>query len=194
MDMIPSYVTIAWLLTITAIIGNGLVIYLIIITKQLHTTTNWFILSLAAADLSFAVCFFPRDVFLWNNFRLRQRSPWHNCGAIRYHRHCKSLCNGYRQIYRHRNSIQIRSYYEQKTSSPTHWLRLGSTPSSISTTKLIHALCRRNWEHSPIIPSHIQCSLWDIALRLSLKCDGENSGHIKTSLPTDCNNACAIAF
>lgn len=68
MDMIPSYVTIAWLLTITAIIGNGLVIYLIIITKQLHTTTNWFILSLAAADLSFAVCFFPVAFFCETTF------------------------------------------------------------------------------------------------------------------------------
>ena len=163
-----------------------------------HKTTshdNKLVYSVACCG-RFVFCrlFFSRGVFLWNNFRLRQRSPWHNCVAIRYHRHCKSLCNGYRQIYRHRNSIQIRSYYEQKTSSPAHWLRLWSTPSSISTTKLIHALFRRNWEHSPIIPSHIQCSLWDIALRLSLKCDGENSGHIKTSLPTDCNNACAIAF
>ena len=117
MDMISSYVTIAWLLTITAIIGNGLVIYLIIITKQLHTTTNWFILSLAAADLSFAVCFFPVAFFCETTFA------------------CDNVLRGI---------IQIRSYYEQKTSSPAHWLRLGSTPSSISTTKLIHALCRRN--------------------------------------------------
>lgn len=61
--MIPSYVTIAWLLTATAIIGNGLVIYLIVIIKHLHTSTNWFVLSLAAADFSFAICFFPVAYF-----------------------------------------------------------------------------------------------------------------------------------
>lgn len=143
MDMIPSYVTIAWLLTITAIIGNGLVIYLIIITKQLHTTTNWFILSLAAADLSFAVCFFPVAFFCETTFAcdnvLRGIIAWQFATIA-----IANLCAMATDRYRHRNSIQIRSYYEQKTSSPAHWLRLGSTPSSVSTTKLIHALCRRN--------------------------------------------------
>ena len=57
--MIQSYLTIGWILTTTAIIGNGLVIYLIIITKHLQTSTNLFVLSLAAADFSFAVSFFP---------------------------------------------------------------------------------------------------------------------------------------
>ncbi|XP_078357375.1 adenosine receptor A2a-like [Oculina patagonica] len=61
--MIPSYATIGWLLTTTAIIGNGLVIYLIVATKHLQTSTNWFVLSLAAADFSFAVCFFPVAYF-----------------------------------------------------------------------------------------------------------------------------------
>lgn len=61
--MIPIYATIGWLLTTTAIIGNGLVIYLIVITKHLHTSTNWFVLSLAAADFSFAICYFPVAYF-----------------------------------------------------------------------------------------------------------------------------------
>lgn len=61
--MIASYTTLGWLLTTTAISGNGLVIYLIAVTKHLHTSTNWFVLSLAAADFSFAVCFFPVSYF-----------------------------------------------------------------------------------------------------------------------------------
>ena len=61
--MIPSYATIGWFLTVTAIIGNGLVIYLIVVTKHLQTPTNWFVLSLAAADFSFAFCFFPAAYF-----------------------------------------------------------------------------------------------------------------------------------
>lgn len=61
--MIASYITIAWLLTTTAIIGNGLVTYLIVIKKHLQTSTNWFVLSLAVADFSFALCFFPVAYF-----------------------------------------------------------------------------------------------------------------------------------
>ena len=38
------------LLSIIAVVGNGLVIYLIVRRKRLHTTANWFILSLAIAD------------------------------------------------------------------------------------------------------------------------------------------------
>ena len=58
-----SFLVIGWILTVTAIIGNGLVIYLIVITKHLHTSANWLVLSLAAADFSFAAFFFPALYF-----------------------------------------------------------------------------------------------------------------------------------
>lgn len=63
--------TIAWLLTTQTIVGNGLVIYFIVITKHLQTSTNGtnsgFVPSLAATDFFFALCFFPaapRHIFL----------------------------------------------------------------------------------------------------------------------------------
>ena len=40
-------------------IGNGVVIYLVATRSRLHTTANWFILSLAVADLCSGLSFFP---------------------------------------------------------------------------------------------------------------------------------------
>lgn len=48
-----------WLLVVLTVIGNGLVIYLVATRSRLHTTANWFILSLAAADLCCGLSFFP---------------------------------------------------------------------------------------------------------------------------------------
>ena len=48
-----------WLLTLMTVAGNGLVIYLITASQRLHTRTNWFILSLAFADLFFGSIYFP---------------------------------------------------------------------------------------------------------------------------------------
>ena len=44
-------------LSITAVFGNGLVIYLIATRRRLRTTTNWFVLSLALADFGFPASF-----------------------------------------------------------------------------------------------------------------------------------------
>lgn len=49
----------AWFLTVITIVGNGLVIFLIISVRRLHTTPNWSVLSLAIADLLVGVTFFP---------------------------------------------------------------------------------------------------------------------------------------
>lgn len=57
------YLAIGWILTATAITGNFLVIFLIVITKRLQTTANYFVLSLAGADFLFAVFFFPFAYF-----------------------------------------------------------------------------------------------------------------------------------
>lgn len=47
------------LLTTIAILGNNLVIYLIITRRRLRTEANWFLFSLAVADLSLAAVFIP---------------------------------------------------------------------------------------------------------------------------------------
>ena len=49
----------AWLLTITTLLGNGLVIYLITTRRRLSTVANKFVLSLAVADFSFGASFCP---------------------------------------------------------------------------------------------------------------------------------------
>lgn len=53
------YWILAWFLTVVTIVGNGLVIYLIITIRRLHTIANWSVLSLAVADLFVGLTFFP---------------------------------------------------------------------------------------------------------------------------------------
>ena len=48
-----------WFLTAVIVIGNGLVVYLVTKRQNLHTTTNWFVLSLALADFGFGTTFVP---------------------------------------------------------------------------------------------------------------------------------------
>ena len=50
---------IGWVPTSLAIIGNGLVIYLITTRRRLNTIPNWFVLSLAVADFSVGSFAFP---------------------------------------------------------------------------------------------------------------------------------------
>ena len=51
-----------WLPSLLAVVGNGLVLYLIVTRRRLHTTTNRFVLSLAIADLFVGMCFYPGQV------------------------------------------------------------------------------------------------------------------------------------
>ena len=53
------YWNIGWLPSLLAVVGNGLVIYLILARRILRTTANRFVLSLAIADLSVGACFYP---------------------------------------------------------------------------------------------------------------------------------------
>ena len=55
-----------WLFTIIAILGNSLVVYLVITRPRLHVTANWFVLSLALADLLVGLTYFP--LFFTSNF------------------------------------------------------------------------------------------------------------------------------
>ena len=53
-SLVPGY-----LLAVFSAIGNSLVIFLVLTRRNIRTTTNWFVLSLAVADLSVAVVFYP---------------------------------------------------------------------------------------------------------------------------------------
>ena len=57
--MTSWYWNIGWLPSLLAVVGNGLVIYLILARRILRTTANRFVLSLAIADLSVGACFYP---------------------------------------------------------------------------------------------------------------------------------------
>ena len=48
-----------WFLVTLAAVGNALVIYLIFTVPRLQSSANWFVLSLALADLFAALAFFP---------------------------------------------------------------------------------------------------------------------------------------
>lgn len=52
-------VVLQWIINAAAIVGNGLVIYLITFRQRLHSKANWFVLSLAVADLFVGVTFLP---------------------------------------------------------------------------------------------------------------------------------------
>ena len=53
------YWNVGWLPSLLAVVGNGLVIYLILSRRILRTTANRFVLSLAIADFSVGACFYP---------------------------------------------------------------------------------------------------------------------------------------
>ena len=60
--MLPLWNSVlGWLLSIIAVAGNGIVIYLIVTRQQLHTTANWVILSLAIADFFLGSSFFVAE-------------------------------------------------------------------------------------------------------------------------------------
>ena len=52
-----------WILAVVTVVGNGLVIFLITTRRNLRTTTNWFVLSLAVADFGVGAVYYPRVSF-----------------------------------------------------------------------------------------------------------------------------------
>ena len=50
---------IGWFVTVFALLGNAWIIFIIVKTRRLQTTANWFVLSLAIADLSVTCGYFP---------------------------------------------------------------------------------------------------------------------------------------
>ena len=55
--------SIGWLLSIATVIGNGFVVFVVARHQQLHSSANWFVLSLAVADLSVGIAVFPPEYF-----------------------------------------------------------------------------------------------------------------------------------
>lgn len=54
------FVTFGWLISASAIVGNGILIYLIAFRQRLRSgRPNWFVLSLAVADLFVGATYFP---------------------------------------------------------------------------------------------------------------------------------------
>lgn len=53
------FLIIGFLMSSAAVVGNGFVMYLIVSRQRLHTTANWFVLSLAVADFGFGFSYFP---------------------------------------------------------------------------------------------------------------------------------------
>ena len=52
-----------WILALVTVVGNGLVILLITKRRNLRTTTNWFVLSLAVTDFGVGAVYYPRVSF-----------------------------------------------------------------------------------------------------------------------------------
>ena len=53
---------VGWFVTLFGLVGNSWVIFIIAKTKRLHTKANWFTLSLAIADLSVTLGYFPASM------------------------------------------------------------------------------------------------------------------------------------
>ena len=59
------YWALGGILSVSTVLGNGLVIYLIISRKRLHKTVNWFLFSLAVADLCVGLVYLPSEACIY---------------------------------------------------------------------------------------------------------------------------------
>ncbi|XP_068749129.1 octopamine receptor beta-1R-like [Montipora capricornis] len=72
------FVALGSLFTIVTILGNSMVVYLVITKPRLHNTSNWFVVSLALADLFVGLTYFPgicASRFV-KEFPIDHRGPW----------------------------------------------------------------------------------------------------------------------
>ncbi|XP_078366098.1 adenosine receptor A2a-like [Oculina patagonica] len=69
-----------WLLSIVTATGNGFVVFLVAKHHRLHSSANWFVLSLAVADFSVGIAVFPSGYFCNDlmacNFRVYMALFW----------------------------------------------------------------------------------------------------------------------
>ena len=81
MNNLPTwYLVLGGLLSILTVAGNGIVIYLIVTRHRLHTTVNWFILSLAIADFSIGAGYFLVEYFC-NEYKC-DHTIWYAIGSF----------------------------------------------------------------------------------------------------------------
>ena len=81
MNNLPTwYLVLGGLLSILTVAGNGIVIYLIATRQRLHTTVNWFILSLAIADFSIGAGYFLVEYFC-NEYKC-DHTIWYAIGSF----------------------------------------------------------------------------------------------------------------
>lgn len=64
-----------WFLSVTTAVGNGFVIFLIAKTRRLHSSGNWFVLSLAISDFCVGFALFPSGYLC---------SKWRDCNFRAY--------------------------------------------------------------------------------------------------------------
>ena len=91
MNKLPIwYLVLGGLLSIITVAGNGIVIYLIVTRHRLHTTVNWFILSLALADFSIGASYllteYTCDALSCND------NLWHAIGSFLVAASAINLC------------------------------------------------------------------------------------------------------
>ena len=55
--------SLGWILSIITAAGNGFVIFLVAKSRRLHSSANWFVLSLAVADFGVGIAVFPSSYF-----------------------------------------------------------------------------------------------------------------------------------
>ena len=55
--------SIGWLLSIATVVGNGFIIFVVAKNRRLHSSANWFVLSLAVADFGVGIAVFPSNYF-----------------------------------------------------------------------------------------------------------------------------------
>ncbi|XP_022789159.1 octopamine receptor beta-2R-like [Stylophora pistillata] len=58
-----------WVLSIATVVGNGFVVGLLAHTPRLHSTSNWFVLSLAVADFGVGIIVYPFSFFCYRSMQ-----------------------------------------------------------------------------------------------------------------------------
>ena len=72
--------SIGWLLSIATAVGNGFVIFLVAKNRRLHSSANWFVLSLAVADFGVGITFFHQIIFVFTRWLVTPECTWHSSG------------------------------------------------------------------------------------------------------------------
>ena len=122
--------------TVLDILGNALVMYLIITTTRLHGKTNWFVLSLALADLCVGLTYFPLlfiSIFFDHTGGLIQNQPYLFIFLI-----SKLMCLDSRQVSYHYDAFKIHRIHDKEAISHIAGFSLDRTFNSLYNTFNFH--------------------------------------------------------